>query len=149
MKTITIAAALVLCATTTAQAQQRRSAGGPPPEPRETIAEMPRFPFAGTWHGQMRLRLDTIPVSVDIAVMNDRYTSVSYGPGGGRMNHLSTELTGGALRWQIKNSGEGVWVYEAKRIVADTIFGTVTLKDGPGRDGNPEGGTLVLVRQRR
>jgi hypothetical protein len=97
----------------------------------------------------MKLRLDTIAVSVDIAVMNDKYTSVSYGPDGGRMNHMKTEVASGALRWEIKNSGAGVWVYETKKVVGDTIFGTVTLSGGPGRDGQPEGGALILVRQRR
>jgi hypothetical protein len=148
MKGLSIICSLLLLATA-AEAQQRRSAGGgAAPEPRETIAPMPRFPYAGTWHGQMKLHEDAVPISVDIAVMNDKYTSVSYGPGGGRMNHLSTELGEGLVRWQIKNSGQGVWVYEAKRIVGDTIFGTVALKDGLGRDGQPVSGTILLVRQR-
>ena len=147
MKVIICTALLVL--SSTAAAQQRRSAGGPPAEPREYIAPMPRFPFAGTWTGLAHLRIDTVPLSVDIAVMNDRYTSVSYGPGGGRMSHLKTELDDGALRWVIKNSGDGVWVYEARRIAGDTIFGTVRLEGMMGRDGQPAVGTLWLVRQRR
>jgi hypothetical protein len=65
------------------------------------------------------------------------------------MNHLKTELANGVLRWQIKNSGDGVWIYEASRIVGDTIFGTVKLDGMLGRDGNPVKGTLLLVRQRR
>ena len=133
----------------TASAQQRRSAGGPPPEPREYIAPMARFPFVGTWTGRMNLRIDSVPLSVDIAVMNDKYTSVSYGPGGGRMSHLKTELDNGALRWEIKNSGDGVWIYEARRLVGDTIFGTVRLEGMMGRDGKPAEGTIWLVRQRR
>jgi hypothetical protein len=110
---------------------------------------MPRYPFAGTWTGLMNLRIDTIPMSLDIAVMNDRYTSVSYGPGGGRMNHLKTELQNGVLRWEIKNSGDGVWVYEATRVAGDTIYGTVKLEGMMGRDGNPAVGKIWLVRQRR
>lgn len=148
MQRLTVALVLALVASTAA-AQERRSGGGPPPEPRENIAAMPRYPYAGTWTGQMKLRLDTIPMSVDIAVLNDKYTSVSYGPAGGRMNHLKTELVNGALRWEMKNSGDGVWVYEARRIVGDTLFGTVALAGGPGRDGQPESGTITLVRQRR
>jgi hypothetical protein len=142
-----IALVLVL-ATSTAGAQQRRSAGAAP-EPRENIPSMARYPFAGTWTGLMKLRLDTVPMSVDIAVFNDKYTSVSYGPDGGRMKHMSTELVNGTLRWEMKNSGAGAWVYEAKRIVGDTIFGSVMLTGGPGRDGKPEAGTIMLVRQRR
>jgi hypothetical protein len=149
MKRILICSALLLVASS-ADAQQRRSAGGgAPPEPREIIAPMARFPYAGTWVGQMKANGDGMPLSVDIAVMNDQYTSVSFGPGGGRMNHLKTELANGALRWEIKNSGDGVWIYEAKRIVGDTIFGTVKLDGMLGRDGQPVNGTLVLVRQRR
>jgi hypothetical protein len=149
MKRAMTAVVLALIATTTASAQERRSPGGPSSGARETIQPMPRFPYVGTWHGRMMLRLDTVPVSTDIAVMNDSYTSVSYGPDGGRMNHLSTELAKGTLRWKIKNSGPGEWVYEARRIVGDTIFGTVTLQGYPGRDGKAEAGTLLLVRQRR
>jgi hypothetical protein len=148
MKRFLIVFALLLSASAV-DAQQRRSAGGPPPEPREHIAPMPRYPFVGTWTGQMKLRLDTIAVSVDIAVANDKYTSVSFGPGGGRMAHSKTELSNGSLRWEIPNSGGGFWLYEAKRVVGDTIVGTVTLKEYPGRDGQTEAGTLVLVRQRR
>ena len=147
MKLILAGALFVI--TSTAAAQQRRSAAGPPPESRMYIAPVPRFPFAGTWTGLMNLRIDTVPLSVDIAVLNDRYTSVSYGPGGGRMSHLKTELDNGALRWMIKNSGDGVWVYEATRMVGDTIFGTVRLEGMMGRDGQPATGTLWLVRQRR
>jgi hypothetical protein len=62
---------------------------------------------------------------------------------------MSTELVNGTLRWEMKNSGAGAWVYEAKRIVGDTIFGSVMLTGGPGRDGKPEAGTIMLVRQRR
>lgn len=149
MNRVRIALILVATAAATASAQQRRSAGGAPPEPRQTIEPIARYPFAGTWNGQMKLRLDTMPISVDINVVDDKYTSVSYGPAGGRRNHLSTALAKGVLKWEIKNSGDGVWIYEAKRIVADTIFGTVTLSGAPGRDGQPESGTLVLVRQRR
>jgi hypothetical protein len=140
--------ALFLCAAT-AGAQERRSAGGAPPEPREVIAPNARFPFAGSWIGIMNLRIDTIPLAVDITVDNGRYSSVSYGPGGGRMNHLRTQLAGDALRWEIKNSGDGVWIYEAQRIVGDTIHGTVKLEGMMGRDGTPAVGTLLLVRQRR
>jgi hypothetical protein len=147
VKPILLCTAL-LTITTTAGAQQRRSAGGPPPEPRETIAPMERFPYVGTWNGLMKADGD-MPISVDISISNDRYNSVSYGPGGGRMNHLTTELANGVLRWQIKNSGDGVWIYEASRIVGDTIFGTVKLEGMLGRDGNPVKGTLLLVRQRR
>ena len=148
MKRVLICTTLLLVAAS-AGAQQRRSAGGAPPEPREYVAPIPRFPFAGTWTGILNLRIDTIPVSLDIAVMNDKYTSVSYGPGGGRMNHLKTELDNGTLRWTIKNTGDGVWVYEAKRVVGDTIHGTVRLDGMMGRDGNPAVGSLLLVRQRR
>jgi hypothetical protein len=109
---------------------------------------MARFPFAGTWNGQMRLRLDTVPMSVDINVVDNKYASNSYGPDGGRTNHLSTGFDNGVLTWRIKNSGGGVWIYEAKRIVADTIFGTVMLSGTQGRDGKAESGTLVLVRRR-
>jgi hypothetical protein len=130
-----------------AGAQERRSAGGGPP--REIIEPVPRYPFAGTWTGLMTLPSDTIPLSVDIAVMNERYTSVSYGPGGGRINHLKTEPAGTGVRWQIKNSGDGVWIYEARRVVGDTIFGTVKLEGMMGRDGQPAVGSIMLVRQRR
>ena len=147
MKPLIACTALLLVATT-ASAQQRRSAG-PPPEPREVIAPMARFPYVGTWTGQMKANGDGMPISVDITVMNDQYRSVSYGPGGGRMNHLRTELANGTLRWEIKNSGDGVWIYEAQRVVGDTLFGTVKLEGMLGRDGNPVNGTLLLVRQRR
>ena len=148
MKHLLILSALLVAATTV-EAQERRSAGGPPPEPREYIAPMTRFPFAGTWTGIMNLRIDTIPLAVDIAVMNDRYTSQSWGPGGGRIAHLKTEQAGTGLRWEIKNSGDGVWVYQATRIAGDTIFGTVKLVGMMGRDGRPAEGSIMLVRQRR
>jgi hypothetical protein len=144
-----LACSALLVLSASAHAQQRRSAGGPPPEPREYIAPMPRFPFVGTWTGLMNLRIDTVPMSVDIAVMNDKYTSVSFGPGGGRMNHLKTQAVGNGLRWEIKNSGDGVWIYDATRIAGDTIFGTVRLDGMMGRDGQPATGTIMLVRQRR
>jgi hypothetical protein len=147
MKQILVCAALLLA--TAAGAQQRRAAGGAPPEPRETIAPMERFPYVGTWNGLMKANGDGMPLSVDISISNDRYNSVSYGPGGGRMNHLKTELANGLLRWEIKNSGDGVWIYEATRIAGDTIHGTVRLDGMLGRDGNPVNGTLLLVRQRR
>lgn len=145
----TLACIALLVAGAAADAQQRRSAAGPPPEPREIIEAMPRFPYAGTWHGQVKLRLDVIPVSVDIAVYDGKYTSVSYGPDGGRMQHQKTELAGTSLRWEIPNSGGGFWLYETTRVVGDTIHGLVALKNYPGRDGQPEAGTITLVRQRR
>lgn len=145
----TLACMALLLASAAAGAQQRRSAGGPPPEPREIIDAIPRFPYTGTWHGQMKLRLDVIPVSVDIDVQDGKYTSVSYGPGGGRMKHQKTELSGTSLRWEIPNSGGGFWLYEATKVAGDTIYGQVALKNYPGRDGSPEAGTILLVRQRK
>jgi hypothetical protein len=145
-----LACSALLLLATSAGAQQRRSAGGgPPSQPREIIEPMPRYPFVGTWTGLMALPSDTMPLSVDIAVMNDKYTSVSYGARGGRINHLKTESAGTGVRWEIKNSGDGVWIYEARRIVGDTIFGTVKLDGMMGRDGQPPVGSIMLVRQRR
>src|SRR5947208_1997903 len=125
-KTVTCLALLLIA--TAAGAQERRSpGGGPAPEPREVIAPLARYPYVGTWNGLMKVGGDAMPISLDVTVMNDQYKSVSYGPRGGRMNHLKTELANGVLRWEIKNSGDGVWVYEGTRIVGDTIFGSVKL----------------------
>jgi hypothetical protein len=145
---------MFLVATTTvvslhsAEAQIARTRGTPPPE-RQLIGANPRFPFVGSWAGRMALRLDTLVLAMDFDVVGDQYTGKTVHPDGGQVPHRNTRLVDGALLWEIKNSGAGTWVYAARRVVGDTLFGTVALRDGPGRDGNPESGTFVLVRQRR
>ena len=130
-------------------AQLRRSADGSgAPADLPSIAANPRFPFAGTWVGRRAIEGDRMPIAFAIAADNGRYSSVMILPDRAKVALERTRLVGDTLVWESPNSGGGMWVYKARRVAADTLVGTVVLRDAPANFGpNPPSGNFNVVRQ--
>lgn len=145
----TLSAVLLIASSQASIAQLRRSAdGGGPPTGLPSIAANPRFPFAGTWVGRRNIEENGMPVAFAIEADNGRYSSVMILPDNARVPLERTRLVGDTLVWESPNSGGGMWVYKARRVAADTIVGTVVLRDAPANFGpKPPSGKFSVVRQ--
>jgi hypothetical protein len=130
-------------------AQLRRSAdSGGVPAGLPSIAANPHFPFAGTWVGRRNIEENGMPVAFAIAADSGRYSSVMILPDNAKVPLERTRLVGDTLVWESPNSGGGMWVYKARRVAADTLVGTVVLRDAPANFGpKPPSGKFNVVRQ--
>ena len=88
----------------------------------------------------------TVPIGVDIEGASGNYSGVTIWPNDARAPHVNSRVVDGELHWEQRNSGGGMWVYQAKRQSADSLVGTVTLRGMPGQAGTPPSGSFVLVR---
>ena len=142
-------AVLLIASSHVAVAQLRRSAGGDgAPAGLPSIAANPRFPFAGTWVGRRNIEENGMPVAFAIEADNGRYSSVMILPDNAKVPLERTRLVGDTLVWESPNSGGGMWVYKARRVAADTLVGTVVLRDAPANFGpKPPSGKFNVVRQ--
>ena len=131
-----------------ASAQERMARtreGSDAPVNRPIIPRAAKYPFQGTWVGTETLPEHTIPIMFEFESAKGRYAGRTVWPNGGVAPHSNTKVTGDALLWQMPNSGGGTWLYQLKRAAADSLVGTVELRDWP--QGPPVSGTLVLVRK--
>jgi hypothetical protein len=144
-----VSAVLLIASSQVGIAQLRRSAdGGGAPAGLPSIAANPRFPFAGTWVGRRTISEDGMPVAFAIEADNGRYSSVIILPDNAKVPLERTRLVGDTLVWESPNSGGGMWVYKARRVAADTLVGTVVLRDAPANFGpKPPSGKFNVVRQ--
>ncbi len=147
---VAVSAILIIASSQVGIAQLRRSAdGGGAPTGLPSIAANPRFPFVGTWVGRRAIEENGMPVAFAIEADNGRYSSVMILPDNAKVPLERTRLIGDTLVWESPNSGGGMWVYKARRVAADTIVGTVVLRDAPANFGsNPPSGKFNVVRQR-
>ncbi len=136
-----------------AHAQEARARGPAPGDargaPTRDIPADPRFPFAGTWTGTVDMDGDRSPIGLAIETSKGQYVGTTIWPGGGRAPNLETRLVDGELTWERPNSGEGVFVYRARKASADSLVGTITLRGATTPDGRPFAGSFVLVRAAR
>jgi hypothetical protein len=87
-----------------------------------------------------------VPIGVDIEAASGKYSGATIWPNDARAPHLDLRVVGSELVWEQQNSGGGVWVYQAKRQAADTLVGTVKLRDAPFASDAPPSGTFTLTR---
>lgn len=129
-------------------AQLRRSTGGDmPPIDLPSIERNPRMPFAGTWIGRRNIEEHASPIAFAIQTDKGAYSSVMILPDNSKVPLERTRLAGDTLVWESPNSGGGTWVYKA-RVSADTLVGTIILRDAPANFGpTPPAGKFSLVRQ--
>jgi hypothetical protein len=89
-----------------------------------------------------------MPVAFAINAGDRGYSSVMILPDNAKVPLERTRLVGDTLVWESPNSGGGMWVYKARRVAADTLAGTVVLRDAPANFGpKPPSGTFNVVRQ--
>jgi hypothetical protein len=142
-----LAAALLLTSVAAVDAQALRRGASPEMHPpRPVIAPNARHPFVGTWVGTMTL-LEPRPIMLEFDVIDEKYTSGEVLPNNAFAAHTNTQLAGADLTWEMKNRGEGVWHYQARRMSADSIVGTVVLRGANLPADLPTRGSFVLIRR--
>jgi hypothetical protein len=147
IRSFMIAAACITTSVTAADAQALRRGAGPEMHaPRPVIAANPRHPFVGTWVGTMTI-VEPRPIMFEFDVVDEKYTSGEVLPNNGFAQHANTQLSGAELLWELKNRGEGVWHYQARRVSADSIVGIVVLRGANLPADLPTRGTFVLIRR--
>jgi hypothetical protein len=137
--------ASALCATQ-AEAQLRRQGSGPPAEARPVIPADPRHPYVGTWIGTMNI-VEPMPLMFEFQISDGKYDGGTVWPGGGKAPHRNVRVVNDQLLWEMPNNGGGTWHYVAKRVSADSIVGTVVLKDYELPPDLPGKGSFVVVRR--
>ena len=108
----------------------------------------PRFPFAGEWRGTRTMPEHAGPVAFRFTVTDGSYAGASVHPDGGRVPHRKLVASAAGLTWEQPNSGGGTWVYNVRLAGADSMVGTLVLRDPPSNLTPAPTGTMVLTRQR-
>jgi hypothetical protein len=136
---------VLVASATSAQLPRRSDGAAATPTNRAALPANPRFPFAGSWDGTLMHGERARPISFDFAVVDGQYSGTTIWPNDSRAPHTNVRVVGDALQWEMPNSGGGTWYYQAKRVSADSIAGTMELRGAPHI--NAPIGNFVLVRK--
>jgi hypothetical protein len=161
--TLVLASALAFVSSDRLSAQQLRRSAPANEAPRASqpsnapaaAVGAARFPFAGNWSGSMTMKNgpglgDVIPIGMSLIVEDTargKFAGTTLMPGGARVPHLGSAVTGRQMKWEQTNNGGGRWHYTARLVSRDSIAGTLTLVGWPDAGATPPNGTFSLVRR--
>lgn len=142
-------AAFVALAATPLSAQYRRTAGGP--DAAATAADTPKnaaHPYTGLWIGPRVMGSRSLGDEVLFRIVSAKtgYDTFMILPNGAEIPNPKVVATRDAISWESPNSGGGTWIYRFRLVGADSMAGTLVLRDAPKELGQVRG-TIALHRR--
>ena len=111
-----------------------------------SIPRNPQFPYAGAWSGTRRMPVGDDPIRFNFTVVDDKYQGVTLHPGGASSPQRNLVASATGLTWEQPNSGGGTWVFRMRLASADSMVGTIVLRDAPANFDPVPAGTMTLTR---
>ena len=146
--TLVVAALFVASVGSDAEAQiaRTRAPEGTDVPAGVSIPRNPQFPYAGTWSGVRKMPVGNDDIRFSFTVVGDKYQGVTLHPGGASSPQRNLVSSATGLTWEQPNSGGGTWVFKMRLASADSMVGTIVLRDAPANFDPVPSGTMTLTR---